>query len=126
MNFPDFIDLSQRDPEKAIADLEEKLRANPEGFEKRHHWLDLVVSVMVDHDIRLEDAEKYARELVAGQPDRSHLRMLSRLCKRLGKSEESERLQAQAKAAPEKHMIDEIRKIAEREGLDLSFMDNWD
>lgn len=109
-----------------IEDLEEKLRANPEGFEKRHHWLDLVVSVMVDHNIRLDDAEGYAREMVAGQPDRSHLRMLSRVCATSGKAEEAAQLKAQAQAAPEMHMIDEIRKIAEQEGLDLSFLDKWD
>jgi hypothetical protein len=126
MNFPEFIELSQRDPAKAIAELEEKLQSNPSGFEKRHHWLDLIVAVMTDHELRLEDAERYARELVDGQADRSHLRVLARLCEKLGKSEESAKLKQQARTAPELHMIDEIRKIAEAEGLDISFMDKED
>ena len=81
---------------------------------------------MLDHDVRLEDAERYARELTAGQEDRTHLRVLSQICEKLGKTAEAQDLKQRARLAPEFHMIDVIRKIAETEGLDLSFFDNSD
>lgn len=115
------LELLESDPEKAVSELERMLPSTSGA--SRHAALDGLVGALLSFPARTRELEVYVRELIAIDRDATHLLLFAQVRELAGEPLEAEKLRAEAKLTPDRHVTDEMRRIAGLAGVDLSWMD---